>query len=50
MTNYDNAQICLNGHVVNGAFQICQEDNADHCEKCGEKTIIQCPGCDANIR
>lgn len=46
---YDVAQICLNGHVVNDAVQHSSQFNKKFCDRCGEKTITQCPGCSHNI-
>jgi hypothetical protein len=48
--DYDVAQICLNGHVINHSFLSYPEFNADHCEKCGQKTITECPKCNTKIR
>jgi len=50
MPGYDIAQICLNGHIVNGAFRVRPQDNKDFCPKCGEKTITQCPLCENPIQ
>ena len=47
---YDTAQICLNGHVINDNFHKFPAQNADHCSKCGEPTIVQCPSCKSEIR
>jgi len=47
---YDTALICLNGHVVNTAFHHNSMSNQHHCEKCGEKTVTQCPSCNQEIR
>jgi hypothetical protein len=46
---YDVAQICLNGHVINESVQEHPENNKDYCEKCGNKTITECPKCGAKI-
>lgn len=46
---YDVAQICLNGHVVNSCFDRRPQHNKAHCDRCGEKTITQCPGCKTTI-
>jgi hypothetical protein len=48
--DYDVAQICLNGHVINGFFLSYPEHNSGHCEKCGGKTITECPKCNTKIR
>ncbi len=47
---YDTAQICLNGHVTNDNFRKYPVHNTDHCPKCGEPTIVQCPSCKSDIR
>jgi hypothetical protein len=49
-TEYDVAQVCLNGHVVNHSYRFLPQHNCDHCSQCGEKTIIECPECQTNIR
>ena len=46
----DAALICLNGHVINGNFHASPQVNQSFCDKCGAKTIHQCPGCKAEIR
>ena len=46
---YDVAQICLNGHIVNDSFQEHPQHNKAFCDKCGEKTITQCPECKSSI-
>jgi hypothetical protein len=47
---YDVAQVCPNGHVANSSTRNAPEDNKDHCEHCGEKTITACPQCQNPIR
>lgn len=47
---FDVAQICLNGHVINEATKKFPQFNKDFCDKCGAKTITQCPHCSTNIR
>jgi len=46
---YETAQICLNGHVINESVEEHPENNKDYCEKCGSKTITECPKCKAKI-
>jgi hypothetical protein len=42
--NYvDIMQVCLNGHVINYRFVEKPEDNKDFCNRCGKKTITNCP-------
>ena len=48
--NYDNAQICLNGHVITSAINENQANLKKHCEKCGEITITNCLNCNKQIR
>lgn len=46
MSKYYNAQICLNGHTISSY----SSNESDYCSECGEKTISNCPNCNANIR
>lgn len=50
MGYYDIAQVCLNGHVTNSMARGSPASNQPFCHKCGERTIIPCPSCDADIR
>jgi len=47
---YDVAQICLNGHIINDRCEFSPEHCEDYCSKCGEKTIKGCPLCNCLIR
>lgn len=47
---YDIAQICLNGHIINKTYERIPEYNKEYCDRCGEKTINQCPNCKNSIR
>jgi hypothetical protein len=47
--HYDNAQICLNGHVINESCEEYPERNRDFCPSCGEKTVTKCPSCNTSI-
>jgi len=47
---YDTAQICRNGHIVNAATQLNPQDSEDFCSKCGAATITQCTDCGAAIQ
>jgi len=49
-TWYDNAQICLNGHVITEAAIASPEHCQDFCDKCGAETIKKCSHCDADIK
>jgi hypothetical protein len=40
----------MNGHMVNGATRQRPGNNQAFCEKCGQKTITQCPHCNKNIK
>ncbi len=45
----DTMQVCMNGHVINSSVRKYPEYNQDYCEKCGEKTITNCPNCNKPI-
>ena len=45
----DTMQVCPNGHVINDSFRKRPHHNKDFCDKCGEKTITNCPKCDKPI-
>lgn len=47
---YDVAQICINGHVINSMSQSYPVHNQKFCDKCGERTISECPKCKTPIR
>ncbi len=47
---YDVAQICRNGHVVNPHFHDAPADNAKRCRHCGSETINCCTECKEPIR
>jgi len=47
---YDTAQICLNGHVINSAVKSRPEHNEAFCSRCGSKTITECQSCRCPIR
>lgn len=50
LTGYDVAQICLNGHIITTTVKLNPEKLQNFCEKCGAKTITECPHCVAPIR
>ncbi len=50
MPRYDQAQICLSGHVVNEATYRFPEASTAFCADCGEKTIRECQHCEHPIR
>jgi hypothetical protein len=41
----DIMQVCLNGHVINDGVKKHPDYNKDFCNKCGAKTITECPNC-----
>lgn len=45
----DTMQVCPNGHVINDGFRKYPHRNKDFCDRCGEKTITNCPKCDKPI-
>ncbi len=47
---YDNAQICLKGHVINDSVKEFPEHNKKFCDKCGSPTITRCPKCNTEIQ
>jgi hypothetical protein len=47
---YDIAQICLNGHMVNDRSQSRPEFSKKFCPDCGAETITQCPECHQPIQ
>jgi len=47
---YKQAQICLNGHIINGNIEDYPESNQNYCELCGSKTITECPHCKYHIK
>lgn len=49
MSDYDVAQVCLNGHVIT-EFAEKPDHRQDFCAKCGVRTITACEHCGKNIR
>jgi len=47
---YDVAQICRNGHVITNSLATRPEFGQPFCQKCGAKTISECPKCQKPIR
>ena len=47
---FDEAQICLNGHVANPYYRTVAERNRKFCSRCGESAIHACPECCHAIR
>jgi hypothetical protein len=48
--HYDVAQVCLNGHLINGASVQYPNHNEKFCGKCGEPTVTNCETCKSPIR
>ena len=46
MGHYNNATICLNGHVVSKY----QANYQKFCSKCGKETYSKCPECNSPIQ
>lgn len=49
MGEYDTAQICTNGHVINECAATLPLHNSPYCSKCGAETIMSCQHCQARI-
>lgn len=49
-TGHDVMQVCLNGHQITAYAFTKPEFRQDFCDKCGERTIDKCPGCESSIR
>ena len=47
---YHTAQICLNGHMINGEADKYLEHNELFCSICGAKTVTSCLNCGMPIR
>lgn len=47
---YDTAQICLNGHLINEFAATKPNRNKKYCDRCGEATFTHCPSCNAPIQ
>jgi hypothetical protein len=50
MSDYYKRQTCLNGHIVSNFVGASFDKPQNHCGKCGEKAIIECPSCNAPQR
>lgn len=50
MGYYHIAQICLHGHVITDSYDSDPEFRQNFCDKCGSKTITNCPKCNSPIR
>lgn len=47
---YDIAQICPNGHVINAQSRVRPEMNKQFCDRCGEQTLTECENCHKPIQ
>lgn len=48
---YYGALICLEGHIISiTASDFSKSTDVKFCERCGKKTITNCPNCNADIR
>jgi hypothetical protein len=45
MDGYDIAQVCKNGHVISSTAGSNPEFRKNFCNKCGERTMMQCESC-----
>src|SRR5947209_11487834 len=49
-TWFDVAQVCLNGHLINGQVHAAPYLNQPYCDRCGAATVTACLECGAAIR
>jgi len=47
---YDIQQVCENGHQITATYKDSPEKHQEYCDKCGAKTLTECPHCNTNIR
>lgn len=50
MNQYDAQQVCLNGHQITDGYYQFEQFRKPFCDKCGAKTIHQCPNCGTDIK
>jgi hypothetical protein len=50
MGYHDTQQVCLNGHQITDRYHRSPEFHRAFCDKCGAKTIHQCPSCNTEIK
>jgi hypothetical protein len=50
MGYHDVQQVCLNGHQITDNYNRHPQHRKNFCDKCGEKTIYQCPECNHPIK
>lgn len=49
MLEYNNAQICTNGHLATSNAEEYADKKTIYCSLCGSQLIRKCPTCDAKI-
>lgn len=50
MGHCDVAQICLDGHVIAASAGSSPQFRQEFCDRCGERTTMECPECQGPIR
>ncbi|OIO75840.1 MAG: hypothetical protein AUJ85_01890 [Elusimicrobia bacterium CG1_02_37_114] len=50
MSDFDTAQICLNGHIICSGIKVHPEKKQKYCQLCGSETITKCNHCSTDIR
>lgn len=50
MSSFDYQQICINGHRITSNYNRFPNLRKKFCDKCGQKTIYQCPNCQNPIK
>lgn len=50
MGYYETMQVCLKGHQITDHYNEWSQFRQDFCNKCGAKTIHECPKCNTPIR
>ncbi len=50
LSNYDVAQVCLNGHTITSLLRSEPEQSKPFCPRCGQPTIDSCKKCGFPIR
>lgn len=47
---FEPAQVCENGHMVNSSTRTRRALNKRFCSKCGDPTLTECPACGTDIQ
>jgi hypothetical protein len=50
LSGYDNAQVCVNGHVISQFATSRPQHNKNFCDKCGAQTTRTCAKCSKEIQ